>query len=430
MSALVKKELKELLMEKTILLGVLLMPLIIFPLLGGAMSIGFSASAEQIKQQRTLYIDLDGEEYSRALAELLKHAGIDLIGVTMPPNETRPQETMRQYGVSVMIVVPEDFTEMIQTDSRPTVLLYAAVEAPSIAEIQVISSAIKTVEGVGASLGGQIAKERGVGFEHFLSPFRLSETMIVRGQPIQERVDTLLQSYFGIMFTLPLVVLIVAGTSGSVAATSIGLEKESKTLEILLTLPISRMKILASKLVGSVLIALIGATSFTVGLTFYLTSFQHALPDVSRPPTSSANLPELLGLTPISVLAMGVTLVLGLLMALGLGILAGVLAGDVRGGQQLAGLLQFPPMILPFFLMLFTDFQALPPAVRYGLLLDPFTHIFLSLRASLTGDYLGVLASIGTMSLFVLLILGVAAWLFSGERLITMRIRLRKTTTE
>ena len=50
------------------------------------------------------------------------------------------------------------------------------------------------------------------------------------------------------------------------AATSVASDKEEKTLETLLSLSINRFTILMGKLFGSILVALIGAVGYLVGL--------------------------------------------------------------------------------------------------------------------------------------------------------------------
>lgn len=86
----------------------------------------------------------------------------------------------------------------------------------------------------------------------------------------------------------------------------------------------------------------------------------------------------------------------------------------------------------PFFIMLFSSFDALPIVVRLGLLIDPFTHLLLAIQNALIGSLAESLASIGAMLGFTIALLRLSSWLFMEERLITVgaRIRRRKAIEE
>ena len=58
-----------------------------------------------------------------------------------------------------------------------------------------------------------------------------------------------------------------------IAATSVASEKEEKTLETLLSLPISRFTILFGKLAGSTIVAAVGAIAIIIGFNYYMGSF-------------------------------------------------------------------------------------------------------------------------------------------------------------
>ncbi|MEM2985838.1 MAG: ABC transporter permease subunit, partial [Candidatus Caldarchaeum sp.] len=201
--------------------------------------------------------------------------------------------------------------------------------------------------------------------------------------------------------------------SGTIAATSIGLEKEAKTLEMLLTYPIGRSTILASKLLGSTVVALLGTASLMTGLVFYFSRL-----------TAFAGMSITLSLSPLNLVLLMVVLFFALVTTLGLGVLAGVLAGDVRGSQQLAGLIQLPLILLPLLLFLSGGIQSLQQPLATIILIIPFTHLMLAIQAILESSYLNILLHVGVMVAWTVAIIGLAAFLFRGERLLTMRVKL------
>lgn len=67
-----------------------------------------------------------------------------------------------------------------------------------------------------------------------------------------------------------MMLIILAGTS---VISSMGLEKENKTLETLLTMPVRRSNIVIGKIVGSALVGMMLAAIYMVGFSRYMSSF-------------------------------------------------------------------------------------------------------------------------------------------------------------
>ncbi|HEX68780.1 MAG TPA: hypothetical protein ENG10_00600, partial [Candidatus Bathyarchaeota archaeon] len=65
------KELKELVRDPKILLGMIIVPLIIFPVLGGIMSYSVQTAQEQAQKATVLVIDNDGGNWSQEFVNLL-----------------------------------------------------------------------------------------------------------------------------------------------------------------------------------------------------------------------------------------------------------------------------------------------------------------------------------------------------------------------
>jgi len=76
--ALTVKELRELLMEKSVLIGILIMPLIIFQLLGMTMRAGASATERAQQGFEALVLDMDGGWASQELIQTLSQGGVRL----------------------------------------------------------------------------------------------------------------------------------------------------------------------------------------------------------------------------------------------------------------------------------------------------------------------------------------------------------------
>ncbi|MDW8084295.1 MAG: ABC transporter permease [Candidatus Caldarchaeum sp.] len=417
MKSLLKKELKELLSEKTILVGVVLTPLILFPVMGAVLSLSFGQTSGQLLEDPLIVVDNDGGEYARLFVKALESSGFRPEVLSSEPDG--PQQLFKKHSSDVFIIVNRGFTKNLTMGTKASVDVYLQLSSMSFSAFQKITQTMERISAASTILGEAIAAESGIQLEFFKNPVEISGGILYREAfHSTEDLNGLFQTFFATGFFIPLVLLVVVATSGTIAATSVALEKEAKTLEILMTFPISRTSILLSKLLGSTMVALLGTASMVVGLVFYLSSLP--IPAV---PVSGLQV----RVSPIALVLLGILLFVTLTITLSLGILAGVLAGDVRGGQQLAGLIQLPLLLPPMLLLLFTDLSTLPQTVSTVMLLNPFTHMMLAIQALSTESYTTYFLHLGAITLFMATVLAVASLLFKGERLLTMRIKISRT---
>ncbi|MEM0443446.1 MAG: ABC transporter permease [Candidatus Caldarchaeum sp.] len=409
---LLAKEVRELFNEKTILVGVVLMPLVVFPLLGTVFTLASETGDEPQARQTLLFIDMDGGRYAAVYQQALRTAGFNLLVV----HGSDVVGLMKSHQARAAIVVGQGFTQSLIDGKRAVAELYVLITSASLSEVQRVSSIESQVSKAIEVVGETIAAESNVPVQLYKKPISLAGGLIYRDRLMTaQEVQTMFQQYLSTTLFVPIVLLIVVATSGTVAATSVGLEKEAKTLEMLLTLPISRMSILAAKLMGSILVALLGTVSMMAGLYFYFSR-------IALAPGNGVGIQ----LSSLSFVFFGIVLFVAMTATLGIGILAGVLAGDVRGGQQLASLMQMPLILPPFLALILADISSIPQPFSTLLLLNPYTHIIIALQHVYQEAYASALVHVAAMAVFTLAVLMMAAVLFRGERLITMRITLGK----
>jgi ABC-2 type transport system permease protein len=215
---------------------------------------------------------------------------------------------------------------------------------------------------------------------------------------------------------LPLMVMMMVIFAIQMAATSIALEKEQKTLETLMTLPVGRLTILAGKLTGSVVIAIAGSISYMIGFSYYTASAFSFAPQATSVDMGGAGI----GIQPIGYALLGIVMFVTLVSALALAISLAVFTDSVRSAQSLTGVL-IVPLIIPAMILMFSDLEMLPPTIQWIMLAIPYTHTMLATKAALLGNYWIILRSIAYISVFTLVVLWVAAKIFSTERIITSR---------
>ncbi len=425
LGSLVIKEVKELLRDPKILIGMVLMPLLIFPMMGVGISISQTAVEESIKSAQIAVLDLDHGSAAQNLTVFLRNNPNVTIVEVNASNVDEALESLRETNVTVLLVIPQNFTYNMTNDLRSRLDFYAIFKGVSMSETGKSEVADTLLSAYESLLVIQKVQGAFPDLDPYavLNPIDTSYFSVVKGKSVEVPPGTL----FGVMMSqsimFPMVIMLLLIFAMQIAATSIAIEKEEKTLETLLTLPVGRLSILTGKLAGSVLVAVAGAVASIIGVTFYVGAAFSGF---------SANMPQgldlqALGLAPSTeaYMLLGVSIFVTIVSSLALAICIAVFAENVRSAQTLVGYLNLP-IIAPAIILMFADMEILPPAVQVVLYAIPFTHSIIAAKAAFLGNYSAVFVSIAYISLFTLAILYVAAKIFTSERVVTARISLKK----
>jgi ABC-2 type transport system permease protein len=253
-----------------------------------------------------------------------------------------------------------------------------------------------------------------------LNPISLQEKSIVNGKGADVSSSVLFSLMISQSIAMPVGIMTLLIFAMQLAATAVASEKEEKTLETLLTMPIKRTTILAGKLTGSIMVALVGAVAYLLGLSYYMSSL------TGLTGTTSVDLATL-GLAPTieSYTILGVSLFMALLSALALAISLSVFADDIRGAQAMVGPLSIL-FIFPMIFTMFTDINSLPFPLSIILMAIPFTHAMLATNVAFTGNYIGAIAGIIYMTIFTIVVLYIASRLFGTEKILTAKLSFKR----
>jgi ABC-2 type transport system permease protein len=276
-------------------------------------------------------------------------------------------------------------------------------------------------------LNSEIVRERirevapNIDPEVFLKPISRVEYSVVKGRVVNVSPQIVFSVVMSQSIFVPIIIMIIFITAMQFASTSIALEKEYKTLETLLTLPVSRFTILLAKLMSSVMLAVLGSVSFMFAYTYYYTSVTSF-----GVPTINLSLSDIgLTMTPIGLLLTGLTLFLSMVSSLVLALLIAVFAEDVRSAQTLVGYLYFL-MIVPMMVSMFTDVNSLPIPLQIPLYFIPYTYTLASPRAALLENYGFLIIGIVYMVVFSMAVLYIASKFFKSEKVLTAKISFRR----
>lgn len=418
---IIAKEVKELIRDPRILLGIVLVPLLIFPLMGLMIRTSQEAAMESMKNLSVAVIDLDNDVFAQNLTDFMEFYGNLKVETLDASSIDEVARDVQDSNVTAVIVIPEDFSENLTNGVRVELKVYGVFRGGGIAEGGAFSAVNSPLQYFEQRLVNQKLGEVWPDPDIVLNPIEISPKSIVKGEPVDVSPDTLFAVAMTQFLGFPLAIMMLIILAMQLAATSVASEKEEKTLETLLSLPISRFTLLMGKLTGSVIVATLGAVATIVGILYYMGSFTFGAPTQMMVDLSAIGLaPGLFGYA-----VLGLSLFVSLLSALALAVVVSVFAEDVRGAQALLSF-AYLPLFIPMLVLMFTDINALPPTLRIVLLAIPFTHPMLAARAMTTGDYFTAIWGIGYVTIFTLAILYVAARIFATEKILTMQLRLRR----
>jgi len=408
---LLKKELKEQLTISSIIIMISLS--FMYAIIGR--SIG-NIEKEVTKKPSIGIVNLDDGEFGILVADILKNVS-NILYEGKDINDGI-EITTKNKGVS-LLVIPEDFTEKISKESQAEIKIYWILRGLGIMDS--VSSGV--VEGlinyIKSEISKVLMKNSGLKYPDLvLNPVIKHNVTFLKDKKLENiSPNQLINSISSQSMMTSVIIMMLILMSGGSVISSMGLEKENKTLETLLTMPVKRSQIVFAKILSAAISGLIMALIYMVGFSFYMKSFSIA--------TKSVVL-ESMKLGMDDYLLIGSLLFTAMLSGISISLLLGIFSKDFKSAQSM----NFPLIALAIFSMLITmfkDFDTLPSILKIVTFAIPFTHPMLAIRALMTGSHGIILWSILYTTLFAISIIGVVSWLFKSDILIVGRAKINKT---
>ncbi len=406
---IVKKEFKELFVVSTII------PIVVIAIVYGAVGNMIGNIGETMKEKPVIgIVDMDdGNSSDIAMSILTERAEVIYDGSDV---QEGLEEVRGKNGVA-LLAIPEGFSQSIYANNPGEIEVYWIMRG--VGMMDSISSG--TVEGLIQAVNQEISKEliqqdSPSDPALILAPTTRVETTFFKGKEIKGvspgALGNMLMSQ---SIVIPIVIMMLIIMAGSSVISSMGLEKENKTLETLLTLPVRRSHIVIGKMVGAALVGMIMAAIYMIGFSRYMSSFQ----------SSDINLADFgLALGMQDYLLVGVSLFTALLAGLSLCIVLGTFAKNYRSAQALI----FPitaVALISAFIVMFKDFDTIPAVLRILVFAIPFTHPMMAMRTLMLDNYSLVIGGIAYTAVFTVVMVAVAVRIFNSDRLLTGSVRKR-----
>lgn len=396
-TAILVKELKELTRDPKILVGMIVLPLVIFPVLGLVLGYAVESAQEQAQRATLLVVDNDGGNWSQSFIDYLSSTLNVAVVSNATPQQVVTQNLLIQYNSTQFVEIPSAFSQNMTQHTTGNLSVTATVNVYGIFQGGGIFSNIGSV-GFSSVVNG---------FNRAIAPDLVftSQSTIIKGE-IQEGIDpaTLSSLTLSQSIALPATLMIMLTYAMQIAATSVAMEKEEKTLETLLTVPVDRFAILMGKLSSTIIVAGVAAVTVLVGYNYMLGSLTATIPTA---PTVDL---VALGLIPsaLGYALLGVSLFITLLSALALAVIVSAFSENVRGAQALVGYL-YPIIFIPALALIYLDINMLPIALKAVLYAIPFSQPIIASKAIIFGDYSTVIFGIIYVAAFTVVIMYIAS---------------------
>lgn len=419
MSALgniIRKELKELMTPATFV------PIIIIAILFGTMGNVTGSIEEEMEEAPIIgYIDADNSNLSFIATSILDQSAEVVFNSSNINDKHIGIEELKEKDGVALLIISSNFSEEILNDKPGEIEIYWIMKGAGV--LDSISSAVleELISIIDTNISYElISKNATVNATTALAPTSINETTYFKGRELQGVSPSDVANMLSSQSTLiPIIMMMIIIMAGSTVISSMALEKENKTLETLLTLPVKRVSIVAGKIIASALIGLILAIIYMIGLGYYMNSFRIS---------GEIDIISLgLVLDPYDLLLIGLSVFVTLIAALSLCMLLGAFAKNYKSAQTLT----FPVTVLaliPMFMTMVKDFDTLPMTLKGFLFAIPFSHPMMAPRALIFDDYLLVGAGIIYVSIFALIMIIIVVWVFKTDRLLTGSTKRKKIT--
>ncbi len=412
LSNIIRKEIKELLTPALIL------PIVFIAILFGSMGNAIGGIEDQLAEPPVIgIINEDQGPLATVATEVLNQSSIIIFNGTSLADKSAGIAAVQEYEGEALIIFPQNFTTQILNEKPGTIEIYWIMQGAGI--LDSISSS--SIEGLIGSIRWHISRtlieaNTSINATIALSPLMRTETTEFKGIEFPDISPGVIMGILSQQSILvPLVIMMILIMAGNIVITSMALEKENKTLETLLTLPVKRVYIVAGKIIAAALIGLMLAIIYMAGMSNYFASFQFG--------GTGATGSFTLALSTTDMILIGISLFIALISALSLAMLMGTMAKNYKNAQTLT----FPLTLLalfPFFITMFMDFDTLPLVLKGIVFAIPLSHPMLATRALLFDDYLLVIGGIIYVSIFALITIYIVVWVFRTDKLLTGSTRL------
>ena len=265
---LIKKELKELLTPGTIV--TMLAMVLIFIGMGAMISAQSEQAVSDLTDMKFGYFNKDADDgndaYSTGHLEYL--GGIELTFEDVASSDAI-MSTLSEKELGFILVIDANFSEDIESAVKGNLSVYYNQKGLSMFDSTSSAMASTILAYFNGLIFNQYLEDKGITDTDFIrSPTNVEEQTTFLNGKVYEGVtpDDIVGAVSAQQIFIPIIIMLVIVMIGSILISSMGNEKENKTLETLLTMPVKRTTVVAGKIIGSAIAGLHIALVYMFGM--------------------------------------------------------------------------------------------------------------------------------------------------------------------
>lgn len=424
---LLKKELIELI-NKQMILGIVIIG-VLFMIVGQVME----ESIEEISKNeyKINLCDMDNTDFTQNILDELTAMGAEINMVDYSSDDT--SKLMNENDIHSLVIIPAGFTDKLLNNKELSALESISV-MESTSTLSTISSdtsgAISLLE---TTIRNQLMINGGFSAEEIAliqAPFTVNEVTVVSDKSANISINTILGNISIQNMIIPIIVFILVMYTSQMIIGAISTEKIDKTLETLLSAPVSRSSVLGAKMLAAAIVALLNAVVFMAGYSIFVggamtSATEESISAVITETLSYDQAMRTLGLS-LSItdyILIGVQMFLTIMISLAVSIILGAMANDAKSAQNLIMPVMMCAMI-PYMISMVSDINQLSPAIKTIVYAIPFTHTFTSMSNLMFDNTEIFIFGIIYQAIFFAVCMFFAIRLFNSDKIFTASLNL------
>ncbi|MCC8042721.1 MAG: ABC transporter permease [Oscillospiraceae bacterium] len=425
--SLLKKELREMLTPQVIFT----MIFVCFLLMIMGQFVGSTVETVENTSEINICVRDDGE-FTRNMLEKLGEYGYTVNLVDIEGEDYCAQ--LEEKDIKSVLIIPEGFSEAVErADGSAQVEVVTYMNGGGFMSVMEDATASDTASGIAEYISEYYRTELLDISTDTLSvidnPLNVSEITAANGNTAQMSVASLMSTLMTESMIAPAVIMMLLMMASQTIMAGISGEKINKTLETLLSAPVSRISIICAKMAAALIVALLYTAAMAVGMIFYISSLGEMMTmgtDTGEA-MDIANAMTALGIT----LSVGDILLFGLqiFLSIAIGLCVSLILGAMADNTASVQTLTMPVVIfvmLPFVVTVFTDISELPQLFKWIMYAIPFTHTYTAINNLTFGNMSAFWGGLAYQAIFFGLCMYLAVRVFTTDKLFTMSFAIKK----
>lgn len=432
---LLKKELSEL-VNLQMLIG-LVATVAIFMVLGGVMKTTVDEAVDQSENVTINICDRDKTEFTENIMAAIEELNNDPdsgVKTKIKVVECEGDDysaILDKNDISSLVIIPEGFTDSYDKMEQPELISVSRMtSAATMSNMDIGKEA--AIEVIEACISSTIAEDTGMNSEQYKlmqKPVILTENTVVDDKEARIAPGNIMTKIMMQNMMLPIIVFVLIMLTSQMLMTSISNEKIDKTLETLLSAPVSRLSVISAKMLAAAVVALINAAVYMFAFSIFVTGATDEVTEtVSSIAGSSLTVDqalEQLGLNLVfsDYLLIGLQLFCTIMICLSVSIILGALIDDAKNVQNMLMPIMMCAMV-PYIISMVADINELPMVFRVLVYAIPFTHTFTAVPNLMFGNDLLFWGGLVYQIIVFFVCIFFSLRLFMSDKLLTVSLNM------